>query len=387
MRLLTVCMLAGACVSVSADVQASGSYHRDVYLKEYPEQGCDAPASGRRVHLVLSGLDVSGGDAGLGSLRVNGQEGLNLDTSATADLTYFDWLRAHTNPATGDLWVSFHTRNADWFAGAVSPGQPVVFSVQVFAKNGTALFDPPVKVSCPENAAGGLDVEHVAFRKNGTEAVIHVNNPFASGSTRNSDRNNKDSIINNQQREHEHGGGGFGSGAAGLTISSLHFDGADYSSVPGLLPVKVPAGGAAALVVPLASSSGSRSSTKTLGDVWTLSISTGQEGVGVWGYGGRVPPERFPVHAWPHSDDCPVPGGNATNAAGVRKMGIDSLFYDGGDFQQKCGHSLAAEIDSWVGQPVEGSGWFHAFAPQVRGVARVRWRVVVWCGVVWCGVA
>ena len=45
---------------------------------------------GRRVHVALTGIDGIGADKDLSSVLVNGQEGLNLDTSGKADLTYFD---------------------------------------------------------------------------------------------------------------------------------------------------------------------------------------------------------------------------------------------------------------------------------------------------------
>ena len=68
-------------------------------------------------------------------MQINGQEGLKLDTSEDADLKYFDWLRAHTNSATGALWISFHTRNTDW-----------VSSLKVHAATtaGKVLFDGSV---------------------------------------------------------------------------------------------------------------------------------------------------------------------------------------------------------------------------------------------------
>ena len=97
-----------------------------------------------------------------------------------------------------------------------------------------------------------------------------------------------------------------------------------------------------------------------------------------WGYGGRVLPERYPVMAWPQSSDCPLPGANATSAAGVRKMGIDSIYYDGGNFKSKCGHSYVDEINSWNHASTEGAGWFHAFTDQVcLQVCMFAWYVCI----------
>ena len=165
---------------------AAGSVHRDVYLPQYPEQGTKDPTTGRRVHIVVSGIDAD--DSTIGSVKINGQEGLNLDMSSSADLTYFDWFRTHTNAGTQDVWISFHSRNTDWFPSSSLPptstaaASATVFNVEIADKNGTALTPATFTVACPENGGrGGIDIEYVAFRKNGTEAVVHVNNPTVDG--------------------------------------------------------------------------------------------------------------------------------------------------------------------------------------------------------------
>ena len=123
-------------VSARAPVStSSGSVRKDVWNHDLSEHGCDDPKDGRRVHIVL---DIGTGiaDTDLGSVQINGQEGLNLDTSEDADLTYFDWLRAHSNAATGQMWISFHSRNAGWVE---------TLQVHVATAAGKVLFDGAVK--------------------------------------------------------------------------------------------------------------------------------------------------------------------------------------------------------------------------------------------------
>ena len=54
---------------------------------------------------------------------------------------------------------------------------------------------------------------------------------------------------------------------------------------------------------------------------------------------------------WPHSTDCPLPGGNDDNAAQLTKLGLDSVYYKDKDFQ-KCsgGKSLVDASKTWGGK-------------------------------------
>jgi hypothetical protein len=396
--------------------RAFGSLRRDVWLSQFPEQGCEDPDNGRRVHLVVPGAGVTP----LSSVKVNGVEGLNLDPSPTADLSHFDWFRAHSNAATGDLWLSFHTRNTSWLGETEADDTAVQLTLDITAASGTPVASG-LTVVCPENGAGGLDVTYVVVRKNGTEAVVHIANPAP-----------KRKVERQQQRE----GGG-----ATLVVSELQFDGVSFSADGGTLssqsrmhsphapwpswssrsltlplqaarllrsfpclamarfpcacvplapsavsgiapalPIQLPAGSRVAVVVPLPP----QHTPKQHGDVWTVAITASSlsssssspsslspsslaASTTTWAYGGRVVPERFPIQAWPHSEDCPVPGGNATNFAGLKHMNIDSLFYTGGDFRQNCGHSLVDEINSWTSSSTTPTAapLFHIFTDAV----------------------
>ena len=78
---------------------------------------------------------------------------------------------------------------------------------------------------------------------------------------------------------------------------------------------------------------------KAANDVWTVTLGGGL------GFGGRVPAnERFVVEAWPHSADCPLPGGNDDNAQELLSYGIDSVYYSGG-YDKTCGGSLVDVIN------------------------------------------
>ena len=95
MKLLLI-VAAASCCAASAAATTSGSIRKDVWNHDMSEHGCDDPTDGRRVHIVLDAVAAGVADADLGSVQINGQEGLKLDTSEDADLKYFDWLRAHT---------------------------------------------------------------------------------------------------------------------------------------------------------------------------------------------------------------------------------------------------------------------------------------------------
>ena len=61
----------------------------------------------------------------------------------------------------------------------------------------------------------------------------------------------------------------------------------------------------------------------TPGRIWSVTYDNSM------GYGGRVIPERFPIEAWPNSDDCPIPGAEKTNEKDydtIKSLGIDSIF-------------------------------------------------------------
>ena len=84
---LTAAILCSWFTSTEAALQLYGSFRRDVYLKDFPESGCKTPSAGGRVHIVISGIEGVSNVGEFSSVTINGQEGLHLDTSSSADLT------------------------------------------------------------------------------------------------------------------------------------------------------------------------------------------------------------------------------------------------------------------------------------------------------------
>ena len=274
-----------------ADPTAVGSVRSDVWNHDLSESGCPNPTDGRRVHLVVEWLsEYAVDDADLASVEVGGQQALNLSTSGSADTSHLHWARAHANKDTGSLWISFHTQNTDWLGDAVN--------LSVIAKDGRQVYKGNVALVEADSA---LTISYVAFRKNGTEAVVHVHN-------------NDPKIAQ--------------------TLSNLSFDGASTTTAV----QKVPPNGHVVVAV------GPLPNAKRANDVWTAVLNS------KLGFGGRVPAnERFAVEAWPHSSDCSLPGANDDNAHEVAKAGIDSIYYEGGSFQKSCQASLVDVINKLAG--------------------------------------
>ena len=114
-------------------------------------------------------------------------------------------------------------------------------------------------------------------------------------------------------------------------LRNLTFDGLRVPNAT----ATVPAGGHATFVARL-------TAQKRAAQVWTASIATE---TGTLGFGGRADvSERLVTGVWPHSTDCPLPGANDQNAAQLKSMGVNSVFYHFDDFQKNCGggdlHSL-----------------------------------------------
>tara|TARA_B110001452_G_scaffold78678_1_gene64211 strand:+ start:2647 stop:4527 length:1881 start_codon:yes stop_codon:yes gene_type:complete len=298
--LLLPCVASFSAPSTSStpSTNAAASVRSDVWNHDLHESGCDDPKQGRRVHIVLDGVAPGVAESDLAVLTVNGQNGLNLDTSDSADLTYLDWLRVHTNGASGSIWVSFHTRNVDWLGSTLK--------VHVEDKGGTVLYDGSVTPVAVESA---LTLSYVAFRKNGTEAVLHVHNA---------------------------------DDGAAHTLDGATLDGKAVT-LPAAATEPVPSGGHLVLTVPL-------SAAKGVNAVWTASLTSG----GTAGFGGRVPSsERFVIEAWPKSTDCALPGGNDANAAEAASLGIDSMYtsWDG-----SCSSSVVSAIEKIA---AGGAAWWH----------------------------
>ena len=227
----------------------------------------------------------------MASVEINGQQALNLSTDDSADVSHLHWARAHANRDAGSLWVSFHTQNTDWLGDAVD--------LSVVSKDGRQVYKGSVALA---EADGTLTLSYLAFRKNGTEAVVHVHN---------NDPKNAQALTS-------------------FTLDGVAATAAAAAKLP-------PNGHAVVTVGPLPKAKGSN-------DVWTAVLN------GKLGFGGRVPAnERFVVEAWPHGEDCSLPGGNDDNANEVAKAGIDSIFYTGKNFQGSCKTSLVDAVNKLAG--------------------------------------
>jgi hypothetical protein len=285
-----------------------------VWVQAVPEHGCKNPVNGRRLHLVVPLADAT--DAELGSVVLNGEQLLNLDTSSTADISTLHWARVHmnANPKTAArvLWISLHTSNLTWLglgAGTDGGDHPTAhLTVAVAAQNGTMLFSGKVDVPAVE---GGLQLTSFATRAGGAEAVLHLHN--AGDDTR--------------------------------QLMSVAVDGAEVAVKPAAKTV--PPGGHVVLVAKFPV-------PKVIGEVWTVRLVQSGRGAGAddplppSGYGGRTPPERFPVMVWPHSTDCPLPGVSDANYQQLETMGVDSIFYTGEDFGKSCGSLNPQPLSEYI---------------------------------------
>ena len=287
-------------VVATAGASLAGSFRRDTYLDKFPEGTLKPPSGGGRVHLVLSGITAGTfSDTQLTSVLVNGQEAPLTAAAAGGDITYFDWFRAHLNSASGELWCSFHTRNTNW----IGDGSSAAFDVSATFEGG-ATFNGSVSIPL---ALPPVELTYVTTRQKGAEVLIHLHASNDAG-------------VHN------------------LTLNGM--------------PVPLPAAAASLpkgghLVV---NAMGHLRRTQknefallgtAPGDVWTVTFRTDQS-IGPVAYGGRHLPERFPIEAWPKSDECALPGANDDNFEKVHKnFVVDSLFFTGGSgFRKKCGGDL-----------------------------------------------
>jgi hypothetical protein len=271
----------GSASTSAQDIYAS--VRPDAWLKEFMVAKQPAPKDGRRVHIVAAINQTGADESDLRSVTINGAECLGLPSDDNADLSIFDWCRAHLSDSY--LWVSYHTRNSKFAEGCK-------LAVKGDTSSGT-LVDGVVEANFSP-----LVLSHVTTTDSGRKAVVHVHSASQEP----------------------------------VTVSGLRFDGvAVPSATPALV---VPANGHALFVVELPQ-------PKAHGDVWTVVLLTGgrsgSAGAGA-GWGGRIGPERFPIETWPHTEDCVVPQPNvsSSNSTEVRELGIDSVFEGFGRFKDHC---------------------------------------------------
>ena len=290
------------------------SVRKDVWLAEFMVEEQPAPVSGRRVQIVARRASSTEGmsDADLHTVTINGVECLNLASDADADLSVFDWCRAHVSAQ--DLWISYHTRNASF-------SENRTLEVKAIAGTGVVIS------GAVEAAVPSLVLSYVTTAGGGRKAIIHVHS----------------------------------ASKVPLAVARLLFDGAEVPVAPTQGSVAeslmIPPNGHAVFVAELPQ-------PKSHGDVWTAVLFTGGGAPGA-AWGGRVGPERFPIETWPHTPDCPLPKGrNATaNSTELRDLGIDSVFQGFGRYKGNCDPSKdpSAKTYSAVLDDLVEEGWWHVF--------------------------
>jgi hypothetical protein len=294
------------------------SVRSDRWLPDFRIEKQPSPTSGRRVQIVaqMSAGNIS--DSDLRSVSVDGAECLHLPSDDGADLSAFDWCRAHSNAQTGQLWVSYHTRNPHFSGGRA-------LAVNATSTSGIVLVAGTVTAQSPP-----LVLSYVTTAKQGKQAIIHVHSAAKTS----------------------------------VGVARLLFDGVDVQvkNKQGV-SVKIPSNGHAVFVADL-------QMAKAHGDVWTAVLlwsgANGSDSAGTAAWGGRVGPERFPIETWPKSSDCVLPRApneTSVNSTEVRALGIDSVFEGFGRFKDNCAPNKDTADDDYAQALSHAAedGWWHVF--------------------------
>ena len=284
-QIVTIALLAILFVHANATTGTlSGSYRKDFYLKDYHEslKSYTTPTDGGRVNLVLQGSSCN--LDGIKSIKINSQEATNLpydkDDKNPPDFTYFDWARYHSDKQSNVLWILFHSRNTKWLDSSDTP----TLQVEVSDDKGQC-YQGNVKVTVKP----GVTVTYATTANQGLDFIVH----FSGSGT-----------LNNYAIN------GVATTGKPITVSSNHTTIVSFKQSIAMTP----------------------------GRIWSVTYDNSM------GYGGRVIPERFPIEAWPNSDDCPIPGAEKTNEKDydtIKSLGIDSIFL----CHDQCGDK-AATADS-----------------------------------------
>ena len=270
---------------------AHASVRADKWLQQFPIQDQPSPITGRRVQIVVA---TTAAEDGLQSLTINGQQCLHLSSGDSADLTFFDWCRAHANNRTNQLWVSFHTRNLEWSQGPL----------QLIA--GAGLSDIAVNETVVAVNLS-LVISHVTSSDDGRQAIVHVHSECSRPAS----------------------------------VTGLLFDGR-YVDIH-QQNVTIPPGGHAVFVTQV-------QWQMRRGDVWTAVLFVDGIETGA-AYGGRTVGERFVTETWPKMNDCPLPSSTGTpnaNATELAAMGIDSVYCGIGCFRSQCAHNAATAETEYI---------------------------------------
>eukprot|EP00043_Microstomoeca_roanoka_P008288 m.79844 g.79844 ORF g.79844 m.79844 type:complete len:620 (-) comp14183_c1_seq2:174-2033(-) len=279
---LAIAVIACSGIAISA-FQIDGSYRKDYFLPYdvYPEYNQPDPVHGGRVHLVATLPNLK---SPLSSVKINGQELLNLPTS-NFTLDYFDWGKAWYYEPTQQFHAAFHSRNDQWF-NAKNFTVDITDASNQKASGWYAAVIPRVILTW----ITPLDDQ-------GSQWIVHITN----------------------------------NGSETTSIDSILFNGVTPASVSTTFPRTLTP--SQRLVVLFNTTSAS-----TRGTPFTIRV--GFDGTFV-AYGARTPEARFPIEVWPRSSDCPIPTVNDDHYSHLQSHGIDTVFYAAGDFQANCNMSLA----------------------------------------------
>ena len=274
---VVICALFFYIVDAEASAASgAGSFRKDYYLAKFKEAvEYPIPTDGGRIHVALSNVTCN---ASITSVKINGQEALNLPSS-NPDFSYFDWARVHQDGS--NIWISFHSRNTDWFPSSISNDTPPpVIQVDVESSASTCYSE---KITTPlqstDSGTSSPTVTYVTTQSNGSEILVYVFNP-----------NSKQEYV----------------------VQDLFINGKPVSSASGS---RLEAGQVTIFRM---------QGTFAPGSLWTVVLRTDADKDNASGWGGRVLPELFPVQVWPQSDDCPIPSVNDDNANEILNLGLQS---------------------------------------------------------------
>eukprot|EP01022_Parablepharisma_sp_SALTPOND_P005076 TRINITY_DN121611_c0_g1_i1.p1 TRINITY_DN121611_c0_g1~~TRINITY_DN121611_c0_g1_i1.p1 ORF type:complete len:668 (+),score=15.71 TRINITY_DN121611_c0_g1_i1:91-2004(+) len=294
--LLTIGSACGSLIIQAVD----GSFRKDYYLpySHYPEYHQPDPVHGGRVHVVATvSLDSS-----ISSLLINGISVKSL-LIPPYDFTNLDWARYIHDPITNQLWVSFHSRN-DTFIKTVN--------ITIQTTQGQTKYATYVPTLSPVLLTWVTPV-------NETHWIFHITN----------------------QDNHQ-----------SFYIKSIIFDGLQVDTYKQFPAVIHPLSRLVVVAQP--------KYLKSRGDLFTVRVGYSESLTGVLrtvAYGGKTPSRHFQIETWPTSSDCPVPGRNHTAWLIQKSHGIDTIFYEGGNFRKHCGMDIERYVQSQVLQKNSAFLW------------------------------
>lgn len=304
------------CAALATDARTFFTYRKDAYLPtaKYDEPTA-VPTDGGRFQ--IAGVAKVGG-----TVTDVTFDGASVSTLYT-DVGKVQW--AHVFPKTvkaGEpLWVAFHSNDAKYDAAGKT-------RIVVKTTGGDAL-DTEVT-----GKTSDLRITYVTTNATRDVTIVHLRNE----------------------------------GTATKKLSKLLVDGRDAlaGDVACIADKSIPAKTSVVITVP-------RCTAVDEGSAWTVVAET-EDGTNA-AAAGRVQRARFPVETWPVGDECPFPGGDATNLDAHLKAGIDTYYLYasaarcGGSTQQVVNELAPKRGDYWVmvGDDLRSiSGWETFFTDTSR---------------------